>query len=172
MSKRRLALYAGIAFAFCFAFTWSLPSGFNLIFLCAAGYSFFLYWYFSPRVARPVEERSFDFRTSSGQPQDAIRRIARLVGIVIASLFFLFLVIGIFSTGNESQGEGNVDVAVVDDEGADWLTTGNNFYAEQQYDSALYYFDRVIQRESSNAAAWHNKGLVYYDRQEMNQALD
>lgn len=172
--KGRIALRFGILFTFLFALTWALPAFFNWIFFSAAAYSFFLYWFYQPRTIR--FERMGGFGYSSGNPaeraQQQFKWFARVTGIAVAGLIMIFFVIDIFSRSTVLPDITNGSEYGEVDEITAWNQTGYNFYSNRQYDSALFYYDKVLRRESGNGPAWYSKGLVYYEQQQADKALD
>jgi tetratricopeptide (TPR) repeat protein len=171
--RARRALYAGIAFAFLFALTWSLSPAFGWVFFLFAAYSFFLYWFYTPRQVNPVEERPFEYKTSAERANEIVRKVTRMVWIGAGSIFLFFIVVNILSGKKDiATEEESVSAAFALEETSEWNAKGYEFYVNQRYDSALYYFDRVLRLESSNTTALYQKGLVYYDQQKMDKAMD
>jgi tetratricopeptide (TPR) repeat protein len=178
----RLTLALGVVFAFLFAITWSLPSGFGWAFLPAAGYCFFLYWYRLPKrqeIRLEVEDeqgRRFEYQgTTIERRQAFFNKVVRLIWIGGLSIFSFLLVIGFFSSKDQSsQSEDSGDVSFTSDidQIEAWNAKGYDFYRSQEYDSALYIYEKVLGLDSRNATAWYSKGLVYYDQQRMDKALE
>jgi tetratricopeptide (TPR) repeat protein len=172
-AKAHRALYVGVAFAFLFALTWSLSSVFAWIFISCAAYSFFLYWYYLPREARPIEE-PFESKTSAERANEIVRKVTRVLWIGAGSVFLFFIAANILSRKkdpNITQGN-SVPTASVLEETEEWNAKGYEFYVNQRYDSALYYYDRVLRLESNNTTALYNKGIVHYDQQQMEKAME
>jgi Tetratricopeptide repeat. len=44
--------------------------------------------------------------------------------------------------------------------GEDWFERGVSYARKRSYDTALSYFDKVIDADPMNARAWNNKGYV------------
>jgi tetratricopeptide (TPR) repeat protein len=175
LKKGRTALRFGIAFAFLFALTWSLPSFFTWTFLAASGYSFFLYWFYQPRREMFQRTGEFEFRTvnPAERIEALVRRIVRIIGIAIAGLFMVFFVVRIFSEQSATTELAADDNGFVElNEAASLNELGYNFYLNKQYDSALYYYERALTLEPGNGAVWLNRGMVYYDREQMDKALE
>jgi len=172
--KSRLAVKLGIIFSFLFALTWSLPGVFNWVFFSAAAYCFFLYWYYQPRKLRAERAEPFEYQTSQERAAAIIKKVVRIVWISALSLFLFFLVIGIFTDKETSQAEQTSVTSDVfqTDEATAWSEKGYEFYINKDYDSALYYYDRVLRLEPGNASALYSKGLIYYDQQIMDKALE
>jgi tetratricopeptide (TPR) repeat protein len=179
--KGRLTLGLAVVFAFLFAFTWSLPSGFGWIFFAASGYCFFLYWYNLPKeptVRLEVEDaegRRFEYQTAEQRTQALMKKVVRIVWIGGLSIFSFLLAIGFFSTrdrSNDARSDSDDSSSSELEETVSWNSKGNDFYSSQQYDSALYYYERVLRLEPNNASAWYNKGLVYYDQQQVDKAFE
>jgi tetratricopeptide (TPR) repeat protein len=179
--RSRLPIQLGIVFSFLFALTWSLPGGFGWILFSAAAYCFFLYWYHLPRKVAAAPDEPFEYRTSQERASAIVKKVVRIVWISALSLFLFFLVIGIFTDKKTDQDGQSVEQddqsaetadAFQTDEAQAWNQKGYEFYVNKDYDSALYYYDRVLRLESNNAGAWYSKGLVYYDQKQMDKALD
>ena len=177
LRKGRIALRFAIAFAFLFALTWSLPSFFSWIFLAAAGYSFFLYWFYQPKREMFQRTGEYEFRTvdPAERVEALVRRIVRIIGLAVAGLFMVFFVVRIFSgnpqsasTDFESDETGFVEV----DEATSYNERGYSHYLNKQYDSALYYYDKALSLEPGIGGVWYNRGMVYYDREQMDKALE
>ncbi|HNT50879.1 MAG TPA: tetratricopeptide repeat protein, partial [Cyclobacteriaceae bacterium] len=61
---------------------------------------------------------------------------------------------------------------VNDPDNLDALTNiGNRFYTSQQYDSALYYYNRVLEVDAQNSSGLFNKSLVYYQTQQYDKSI-
>jgi len=176
--KRRIALRAGIVLAFLFALTWSFPSFLNWTLLLAAGYCFFLYWFYQPKAEMFQRTGEFEFRSvNPAQRMDALfRRVVRIVSLSVAGLFVVFLVLRTFSGGDQELTPANFDEEETERPEDDDVTAlnerGYNFYLNKQYDSAIYYYDRALGLEPDNGAVWLNRGLVYYDQEKTDKAIE
>jgi tetratricopeptide (TPR) repeat protein len=176
--KARIALGAGAAFAFLFALTWALPFAFNWTFFGGAAYSFFLYWYYQPRVSRFEQRGQYEYQAVSPAErfEQIFKRVIRISGFLAAGFFALFFFYVLFSaddqTTTQSVAEGESVEFGEEDPASEFNRLGYNFYQQQQFDSALYYFDKALERDSGNGASWYNKGMVYYAQQDANRALD
>nr|MBI1231988.1 tetratricopeptide repeat protein [Cytophagales bacterium] len=51
------------------------------------------------------------------------------------------------------------------------LTEGINHLKSGEYTKAIEYFDRVIEKDSANFAAWNVKGVAYFEMKEFDQSL-
>lgn len=172
--KGALALKLGVVFAMLGALTWALPGVFNGIFLGASAYCFFLYWYYQPKSLRPRQQERFQHNTSGERVGQIIKKVFRIVWISALSLFLFFLVIGIFSEKQTDQQESSPDTSQVfeTDEATTWNEKAYEFYLNKDYDSALFFYDRILRLEPGNASAWYSRGLVFYDQQKMDKALE
>lgn len=181
--------YMAFGWAALFAITWGLPSFFNWIFFALTAYTFFLSWYVKPKAPKPqYQQRSYtrtsatgDFTIPVNDNATKIRRTLVVVAVVVFGIFFLLFLIGLFAGDDEGSSSETYDVIANDYRDAlrenpndvDALTNvGNQFFENQQYDSAHFYYDRVIQLDSKNAAALYNKGLIYYNQQEYEKSID
>ena len=175
--KAKIALSAGTIFAFLFAFTWALPSAFNWIFFLGTAYSFFLYWHYQPRVARFERRSQFEYQAVNPAErfEQLFKRAIRISGFLVVGFFALFFFYVLFSADDQSTQSVTDDSStefVEDDPASEFNRTGYNFYLSQQYDSALFYFDKALDKDSGNGAAYYNKGMVHYDMQDMNKAQE
>jgi tetratricopeptide (TPR) repeat protein len=169
-----LALKLGVVFAMLCALTWALPGVFNSIFLGAAAYCFFLYWYYQPKTLRPRQKEPFQYRTPKERAGQIVKRVFRIIWITSLSIFLFLLVVGIFTEKQEGEQKVSPDTSQVfeTDEAAIWNQKGYEFYLNKDYDSALFFYDRILRLEPGNASAWYSRGLVFYDQQEMDKALE
>ncbi len=183
--KSKRALWVGIFFAFLFAVTWGFPSGFGWLTFPISGYCFFLAIYWQPRTPRqssfngPFGQQGFSGAGKAGET-DIVKQVVRFIALGIFGLVGMLMVAEMFIGGNEEAEPINfseeelMDTGTPKDESStvapDWLTTGNDFYAQQQYDSAEYYYDRVLADDPQNSAALYNKGLTRYERQDFEAA--
>jgi tetratricopeptide (TPR) repeat protein len=174
--KAKIALVTGAVFGFLFAFTWALPAAFNWTFFGGAAYSFFLYWYYQPRVPRFERRSQYEYEAVNPAErfEQIFKRVIRVSGFLVAGFFALFFFYVLFSSDDQTT-QSVVDDSTEfgeDDPASEFNRTGYNFYQNQQYDSALFYFDKALDRDSGNGASWYNKGMVYYDQQNANKALE
>jgi tetratricopeptide (TPR) repeat protein len=174
--RGRVALRIGVLFTFLFALTWALPAFFNWIFFLAGSYSFFLYWFYQPRTNSFERTQGYDYNSASPAErfEQQFKRVARIIGLAAAGLIVLFFIANILSRSSQTVLP-DVEVERSENVEADdlttWAQTGYDFYLNKQYDSALYYYERMLQRESNNGQAWYNKGLVYYEQQKADEAF-
>lgn len=176
----KTAMWFALAFTFLFAITWSLPSFFNWIFFSGAAYSFFLYWYYNP--GRSTAQQFKHRRAPKFHSENAPERVnlisintKQFVGLATAGIVVIFFMVQLFSRADQSllpdvgfdgSEYGELDQATI------WNNMGYNFYLNSQYDSALFYFDKSLQLESSNGQSWYYKGMVYYDQQQGDRAFE
>lgn len=110
---------------------------------------------------------------------DIVKRIVRFIALGIFGLVALLFVIGIFSEDTSTVEDSSYDdeqfTETSEETSAtteDWVAVGNEYYNQQQYDSADYYYDRALAGDPSNSAAVYNKGLIQYERQNFESARD
>lgn len=181
--KSKLALWTGIAFAFIFAITWGFPSGFGLITFSISAYCFFLYLYWQPRAPRATtfnrghqQQKGFTGTIAVDQT-DLVKRVVKFLVFGIFGLIAVLMMAEIILGGDDSDTVNYADESFDDttasnitDVTADWIETGNEFYQQQQFDSAAYYYDLVLAEDPQNGTALYNKGLTSYERQEFESA--
>jgi tetratricopeptide (TPR) repeat protein len=187
----RLALVS----AFVLAFLWPLGSFFFWVCLGTTTYFAFLAYYYSPRP------KKFTHTTNKSKPSqeepspknsygkwakpldgDPKKKIQLTIFAISGIFIFIVILIGILSPA-DSEVPATEDTSVTD-ETADRLAlqndpndvnaltnVGNRFYSIQQYDSALYYYERVLTLDSRNTACLHNKALVLYQKNDFAQSL-
>lgn len=171
--------------AFLLAFLWPLGSFFIWIFLGTTSSLIFLIFYYSPRSQSSDEKKySKSHRakppTREGSIADSKKNLKRIVlfGVISAfSLLSILMVIG-FIWGDETT---NARVMNEEDRAAlkanpndlDALTNmGNHFYSENEYDSALSYYDKVLSIDPKNSSGTYNKSLVYYQKKDYTQSIE
>jgi tetratricopeptide (TPR) repeat protein len=54
---------------------------------------------------------------------------------------------------------------------SDFISTGNDFFNQQQYDSADKYYDRALSIEGSNMEAVYGKGIVLYQKGRVDESV-
>lgn len=158
------------------------------IFLGAASYFTFLFFYYRPREPKVTWKSKGSRDTSYTNPYEANataqKKSQLIIRIVLASvviLFFFFFIIGIVSnadsdqqssSGDEVQSE-HAETLKDDPDNIDALTNvGNDFYEQENYDSALMYYDKVLKLDARNSDAIYNKGLVYYNKKEYQKSIE
>lgn len=165
-----------IIFAFLLAFLWPLGGYFFWILGGAIAYFIFLRWYYSPRQSvsgnrKKNWERDSQptwQRTAAAQapPPQAVKNNVKLVfaivGVFFAFLLVILIVVGIFSSIEPTE---NLSESTLQNNDQ-FINRGNSFFDQQQYDSALYYYKKVLAIEPKNQFALYNKALVFYVRKD------
>ena len=181
----RLAIVSG----FLLAFLWPLGSFFFWIFFGATAYFIFLIFYYQPRRER--EPRDFDYAQPSWQAPKTTSSIPvspkniKLIVVIVMLCFFAFLIILMiigFATGenpSEVTEAAGIDVSEnrellqSDPNNIEALTNiGNDFYSSGQYDSALLYYERILNVDSKNSSGLYNKALAFYQKKEYQKSMD
>lgn len=193
LSKRytRLAIIS----AYLLALFWPLGSFFFWIFFGAMAYFGFLVFYYQPKRER--QQTNFNFgnnRPSGSSPGDVPpvqnsgkqvnpKTVRLIVFFGIAFTFFLFFIIfliGLFS-GDASEAEAPISDskeeqrALLESNPNDidaLINIGNSFYSAQEYDSALKYYDKVLNIESGNYSGMYNKALVHFEKKEYSRSIE
>lgn len=98
--------------------------------------------------------------------------IAGIAGVIIFVSVFL-AAIGLLQPDISNPIDDQDRQTLVNDpDNLDALTNiGNRFYTSQQYDSALYYYNRVLEIDQQNSSGLYNKSLVYYQKQQYDQSI-
>jgi tetratricopeptide (TPR) repeat protein len=146
-----------------------------------AGYFAFLYLYYQPRPERspfsnPIFAKQKSYSPTSQNVPEQVKRIIQVAGAVIGFIFFAGFTIGILSddkTGQASTGSESETILQTDPDNVDALTTtGNQFYDQSNYDSALSYYDKILKLDPRNSVALYNKGLVYYSQKDYLKSIE
>lgn len=176
----RLALVA----VFLLAFTWPLGSFFIWIFLGATVYFIFLAYYYGPRPNRERKSESFSRAwnkdESHEQKKPTVRLAVTIVIIVAASILFILMIIGYLSqadTVESSTGslQENADRETLRTNPSDLnalTNVGNQLYAQNQFDSALIYYNKVLVIDPQNSSGMFNKALVYFQKREYSKSIE
>jgi tetratricopeptide (TPR) repeat protein len=144
-------------------------------------YFAFLYLYHRPRVAsspfsNPIFSKQKSYSPSSQNLPEQVKRIIQIAGAVIGFIFFAGFMIGMLSdekTGQASTGSESETILQTDPNNVDALTaTGNQFYDQSNYDSALSYYDKILKLDPRNSIALYNEGLVYYSQKDYLKSIE
>jgi tetratricopeptide (TPR) repeat protein len=162
-----------------FGITFSLSSVFNWIFFLGAGYSLFMSYFLLPVQPKIFQARSgraqgAQFNTSVADP--AAKRKKAI--IIIVSLFFFvtffipFMVNLIGGSSDDTTEETTTDASsdVPDDSPKDFIGSANDFFNNQQYDSAEKYYDKALEADPNQMEGYYGKGIVAYNRENIDVA--
>lgn len=182
--KAKRAKTACFISLFLFALTWSIGGFFILFFLGVASFFGFLSFYYRPKqIEKEPIRPSWQKQNHSGNAQKINKTLLSLIPIIIGVTFFaiVFRVLNSDSSSetesspveqNESEPDNSQSVLQSDPSNIDALTNaGNEFYGQEQYDSALMYYERVLKIEPSNQYALYNKALVFYSRKDYTRSI-
>lgn len=167
---------AFIILSLLYGITYSLYSVLNWIFFLGAAYSLFMSYFLlpvQPKIfqARPKFNsggRDGTFRGQKTNAQNPAAQRTKNIVIGVSAFIFILLLIpfiqGIIEGSSETaeQPQSEVETASLDD--PNYLETANNFFNEQQYDSALKYYEATLEADPSNSEAIYGKGIVAYNR--------
>jgi len=187
--KTKSERYGKIAIALflLLAMFWALGSFVVWILLGAAAYFAFLYFYYQPRRPKTESWRSSPYESYSVNNPDDVKNKAKLIVQIVVGffviLFAFFFIVGLISQDDASEDnttisdtseeQDNAQLLKDDPENIDALTgIGNQFFDQSSYDSALFYYNKVLRIEPNNSAALYNKGLVYYNQKQYQQSID
>lgn len=185
LAKRytRLALIA----AFLLALLWALGSFVVWILAGTTAYFLFLAIYYSPRKTanfsrsspkKPAEPSRAGAHRDPAQPLTPQQKkrivflIAGIAGVIIFVSVFLAAIGLLQSDVSNPIDDQDRQTLVTDPDNLDALTNiGNRFYSGQQFDSALYYYNRVLEADPQNSSGLFNKALVYYQIQQYDKSI-
>jgi tetratricopeptide (TPR) repeat protein len=158
-----------VAFIFLFSLLWSLGAFLVWLLLGCICYFSFLYFYYRPRTktSRFRQQRQ-NYRSKSGpiEMQEKVKRIIRIVVVSAIGIFFSLFIIGLFFGDPETA-----SYPEKQNTSEEINAQAINFYEEKEYDSALFYCDKVLATEVNNSTALYYKGMVYYDQEKYDDAL-
>jgi tetratricopeptide (TPR) repeat protein len=170
LRKARIAVRVAVAFLFLLALTWSVNSFFIWFFLGLALYAGFLAKHYYDQTE--PEEAPTGFRESDsheGVNQNPATPKTRILIFVIAFVGLLIVVViarvVLSASADQDQAlrENSPQDKSVPSRAVDSLTNaGNNLYNGGKYDSALIYYNAVLELEQNNQSAQYNKALVLY----------
>lgn len=191
--KRKSDRYGKIAivFSLLLALFWALGAFIIWILSGLSVYFAFLFFYYQPQRPKDIFRKASSdnsFSSKGWTVEDDVKRKAKL-GIQIAMGFFAFFIamlfiIGLFSNDDStSSDEAIIASGDATSESAQLLkpdpanidamiNVGNEFFDQRNYDSALFYYNKVLSLDSRNSAVLYNKGLIYYNEKQYLQSID
>lgn len=195
--KKLVTRYTRLAVisAYLLACLWPLGSFFFWIFSGAIVYFVFLIFYYKPRKAKSKED--FNYQANQGffgardraasKNNEANKTNKKTAWLIVFFMFvvmiFISVIILLVSLSDDTPiSEQANEMAPTEDSRAalsnnpndlDALTNlGNSFYSISQYDSAMKYYDRVLELDSKNYSGLFNKALVYFQLADYNKSLE
>jgi tetratricopeptide (TPR) repeat protein len=180
--------YGRLAWLFLVLFSifWSLGSFFFWILLGISSIFAFYSFHYSevkisffnspPKPANPYQPGSTG-PSSTGLPADLMRKIIRTIIIVAGSFIFFLFVVGIFSKNDEdAPGETtnepeNQTSSVTTDSTPSNMDRGIEHFNNGEYDSAIFYYDKVLQFNSEDVDGIYNKALAFYMKQDYRKSI-
>lgn len=164
-----------------YGITFSLNGVFNWVFFCLAAYALFLSYFYLPVQPKIFQKRGGGRASSYSNPATqqtssvvTARRIVFAIAGVFFGIFALLMIIGIFTnddgdssstTSIESPAEGYDQGETADQPTASSLISqGNDFFNNQQYDSANKYYEDALEVDPSAMEAVYGKGIVLYNQ--------
>jgi len=173
--KSTRARTIAIVLMFLMALFWSLSSFFIWAFLAAASYCWFLAWYYYQQSLPPDEVSAG--RASPDYPPTA-STLSRtnlpkaLIPVVIGLVVTIALARIIFTSGSDdhNQAENTENASndeTVNSDDVDALNTkGNEFFDKSNYDSAMVYYNKVLDIDPTNQYGQYNRALVFYSQKD------
>lgn len=177
----RLAIIAG----FLLALLWPLGGFFGWILGGCTTYFIFLTFYYYPRKRIGFRQeghrqsQSYRYENVSASPE--AKKKSRLIffliagAIVMTALTIFVTIFSLLNSSFESSPTESADWQNLRDNPTDinaLTNIGNQFYANAQYDSALVYYDRVLQIDDQNSSAMFNKALVFYQQKNYSKSME
>lgn len=115
---------------------------------------------------------------NTARPSNQVNPAARIVRIIVFSVvgFFMFLVlVGIFfgedTTTEETSAPSDQSTEPISNADMDDNSKGNVFFSDGNYDSALWYYERVLAKNSQDRDGLYNKSLVYFMKKEYRRSI-
>lgn len=163
-----------IVLALLFGATFSLSSFLNWIFFLGSVYAFFMSYFLLPMQPKIFQgkQRPAGGWTGSQQgggtgpaPAEQAAKVKRIVFIIAGTffgLFFFFFVIGIMNPEPQPSEYQDLYADGSQPTAADLVNRGNDLFNNQEYDSALKYYDLARSEDNTNWEAVYGKGIVLY----------
>ncbi len=169
----RLAL----VFIFLLAFLWPIGGYFFWILGGASAYFFFLAWFHRPQLSVDFDPQQKDWKKEESRFSGMIDSLLamspgklKLIGFIATMFIFLLVIANTFFGGSSSDSENKTnDLESLSED--DLTDRGNQYYNQAQYDSALFFYDKVLARDPENQYGLYNKGLVYYSKQDYQMSI-
>ena len=180
--KSKQAHRIAIVFCFLLAFFWPVGAFFAWIFLGTAVYFGFLGWYYNYHAAPREYSTTKPSASPTSEVPKGLIQIIRYLPFIMGLVIFGIIARLVFSNSTPEDETIKVDTQEVDSEkraanenstnDLDALTNrGNEFYNQGKFDSALFYYDRVLTIDPSNQFAQYDKALVYYAQKNYNRSV-
>lgn len=172
-----------IGSAYLLALLWPLGSYVVWVLLGAISYFVFLIFYYQPRRARGGQEYARWEQKTSSTFKNKIS--PKVIGIIIFIFVFFSIIIFVVTTivsfmNDETSFTESIDNDSYDRDALkenpndlDALTNiGNGFYSSGEYDSALYYYNKILKIDASNSSGLYNKALVFQQQKNYSQSTE
>jgi predicted Zn-dependent protease len=197
--RSRLFLFLGMSSLLLMAFFSALDGFFIYVFLGAGAFFFFLaVWHFpwkssgsSSQQWQQTKARQQTSQRSDGIQTSAVK-IIKVAAMIFVGFFLFLFIVGIivgpeedaaylFTKAEEFRTLEQYDSARkyyrkasrVDPDDPNALNgLGIVWLNERRYDSALFYFDKAVDRDESFEYGRYNKALAYYYQKNNSRALD
>ncbi len=187
--QKRSSTYVkiGLIFAYSFALLHALGAFFGWVLFAGASYCFALAFYYR-RLSMPQQESSHQQWTQPNRPfnqtattQISFTKILRFLPMIIGAIVIVSIAAAIFSVGsNIADNEQNT---VTDDSAVSetieqkpstaeaFVDRGNEFYNNNEYDSALFYYGEALKLKPDYQEAEYNIALVYSNQTKYDEAI-
>jgi tetratricopeptide (TPR) repeat protein len=177
---------AFVVISLLYGITFSLDSIFNWIFFFGAVYSLFMSYFLlpvQPKIFQGNQNRSRQaqwqgpgeaYGAGNVSPQDRAKKVAIIISASIGGLFVFLIVIGLLvgDPENEQQSDRQEEVYDIDSNPAALANRGNEYYNNQQYDSAEIYYNRALALDGDNVDATYGKAIVFDQRGQTSDAAE
>jgi tetratricopeptide (TPR) repeat protein len=150
-----------------------------------AGYFAFLSFFYQPRLTKPKfsnsssKEKSTDSDFSTGSIRQKVKKVFQIGAAALVFIFVALFIIGSLQPNDTNEktfteaGSGSKFLSMDDPNDVDALTSmGNQFYNEGKFDSAVFYYNRILSIDARNTVALYNAGLVYYDQKSYLKSIE
>ena len=158
-----------------------------LLILGGAGLYFMFLWIHYSNRSNPRPQTTYSHHSSSRGAVTNSTRPLRILYFTIGGVVLFFVLMSYLFSGESDAETGdqpeetseeispdleNFSTALQKDpDNIDALTNaGNSFYDQSLYDSALYYYNRVLSLDANNSPVLYNKGLVLYNQKNYSES--
>ncbi|NOT75314.1 MAG: tetratricopeptide repeat protein [Cyclobacteriaceae bacterium] len=184
-SKRKWCTLLSVLFLLLFAIFWSLGSFFFWTLLglsisfgaFALSYSGVTISFFNnpTRNQNPFQSRPSNFGATDSHGQAIQKKVFRTFAI-IGGVIFIFIIIGLFSSDEESQTSEPVEIessstSAVTETDNSFNSKGTEYFDKGQYDSALYFYNKSLEINPDDIDATYNKALAYFMKEDYRKSI-
>ncbi len=180
--KGKWSRILALVFAGLFAIFWSLGSFFFWFLLGGLVYFIFLSLYFSGIQLNFQRDspsgdpyRPYQGSGRSSNPVSPVVRVVRIMAFSAVGFFLFLILVGIFfgekTPAESSTASSTEEPEVPANENIDDNAKGNEFFGDGNYDSALWYYNKVLAKNPDDRDGLYNKGLTYSMKEEYGMSI-